>query len=183
VQHCGVQPRDTDMPPPDPGGFAEFYQANFNRIATQIYAYLGDHEEAQDLTQEAFYRALDRWKVVRQYHDPGAWVRRVAWNLATSRLRRVKVALRYLARQREEVAEAPTPDRVALVQALATLPVRHRRAIVLHYLAHLSTAEIAAHEDVAEGTVRSWLTRGRAQLAAYFQEPKGVELSVQAVNG
>jgi RNA polymerase sigma-70 factor (ECF subfamily) len=170
------------MPHPDPGGFTEFYQVNFHRIATQLYAYLGDHAEAQDLTQEAFCRLLDRWESVRDYHDPVAWVRKVAWNLATSRLRRVKVAMRYLARQREEHTEGPSPDRVALFQALATLPGTHRRAIVLHYLAHLSTAQIAAQEGVAEGTVRSWLTRGRSQLNAYFHEPRGVELSVQAVS-
>jgi RNA polymerase sigma-70 factor, ECF subfamily len=180
MQHYGGPPRATDMPHPDPGGFTEFYQVNFHRIATQLYAYLGDHSEAQDLTQEAFCRLLDRWSAIRHYNDPVAWVRKVAWNLATSRLRRVKVALRYLSRQREEHAEGPTPDRVALFQALATLPIAQRRAVVLYYLGHLSTSEIAAQEGVAEGTVRSQLTRARSQLVAYFHEPKGVELDVQA---
>jgi RNA polymerase sigma-70 factor (ECF subfamily) len=38
--------------------------------------------------------------------------------------------------------------------------------VVLHYLADLSIAEIADREGVAEGTVKSWLHRGRAALAA-----------------
>jgi RNA polymerase sigma-70 factor (ECF subfamily) len=52
------------------------------------------------------------------------------------------------------------------VAALATLPAGQRRALVLHHLGGLGVAEIAQQEGVAEGTVRSWLTRGRARLAA-----------------
>ncbi len=162
------------MPGADPGGFAEFYSSHFPRIATQIYAYLGDHAESQDLTQEAFVRAFDRWAAVSRYEDPAAWVRRVAWNLATSRLRRVKVALGYLARQREEHVPEPSEDRVALIQALATLPDRQRQAVVLHHLGQIPTAEIAGQLGVAEGTVRSWLSRGRSRLAAHFEERQGV---------
>ncbi len=154
-----------------PEDFAEFYRSQFSRLAVQLYAYLGDHAEAQDLTQEAFCRALSRWERLRGYDDPVAWVRRVAWNLATSRLRRVQVALRHLARQRPEVVPGPEPDRVALLAALATLSPALRRTVVLHHLCHLTTADIAAQDGVAESTVRSRLTRGRAALAAYFTEP------------
>jgi RNA polymerase sigma-70 factor (ECF subfamily) len=152
--------------------FASLYRGHFDRVAVQLYAFLGDHAEAQDLTQEAFCRALEQWKKISTYDDPSAWVRRVAWNLATSRLRRAQVAVRHLAGQREEHAPEPSPDRVALVRALATLPRLHRRAVVLYHLGNLSVAEIAAQEGVAEGTVRSWLTRARTALAAYFTETK-----------
>ncbi|WP_117209775.1 sigma-70 family RNA polymerase sigma factor [Allorhizocola rhizosphaerae] len=155
---------------PDTAEFAEFYTANFHRIAAQLYAYLGDHAEAQDLTQEAFCRALDRWGKVSAYEDAHAWVRKVAWNLATSRLRHLRVAARHLAQQRPEHIEGPGPDRVALSRALATLPPNHRLAVVLHHLGHLSVNEIAEQQGVAEGTVRSWLSRGRSQLAEYFME-------------
>lgn len=150
--------------------FAEFYHANYRPLARQLYAYLGDHAEAQDLVQEAFCRAFDRWARISEYHDPVAWVRKVAWNLATSRLRRIGVARRHMLSHREEHAPGPGPDRVALVGALARLPERHRVAVVSHYIGQLSTAEIAAQEGVAEGTVRSWLSRGRAELAQYFDE-------------
>ncbi|SCE87657.1 RNA polymerase sigma factor [Micromonospora mirobrigensis] len=153
-----------------PVDFTDFYQAHFHRLAVQLYAYLGDHAEAQDLTQEAFCRLLERWDQVGGYDDPVAWVRRVAWNLATSRLRRVRTAVRHLARQREEHTPGPGPDRVALTRALATLPANQRRALVLHHLGQLSTREIAEQAGVAEGTVRSWLSRGRTALAAYFTE-------------
>jgi RNA polymerase sigma-70 factor (ECF subfamily) len=156
------------VPPPE--DFTGFYAAHFHRIAVQLYAYLGDHAEAQDLTQEAFCRTLERWERISGYADPSAWVRRVAWNLATSRLRRMRTAVRHLARQREEHVPGPGPDRVALTRALATLPDQQRRAIVLHHLAHLSVAEIAEQVGAAEGTVRSWLSRGRASLASHLSE-------------
>ena len=150
--------------------FTDFYQAHFHRIATQLYAYLGDHAEAQDVTQEAFCRLLERWDRISTYDDPSAWVRRVAWNLATSRLRRLRTAVRHLAGQREEHMPGPEPDRVALIHALATLPATQRKAIVLHHLAHLTVAEIAEQVGAAEGTVRSWLSRGRTALARHFTE-------------
>jgi RNA polymerase sigma-70 factor (ECF subfamily) len=159
-----------DPPGAPPDDFADFYRGQFSRLAVQLYAYVGDRAEAQDLTQEAFCRALQRWDVVRDYDDPAGWVRRVAWNLATSRLRRVQVAVRHLAGQRVEVVPGPEPDRVALVAALATLSPVLRRTVVLYHLCHLDTSEIAAQDEVAEATVRARLTRGRAALAAYFTE-------------
>ncbi len=166
----------------DTDEFAEFYSANFHQIAGQLSAYLGDHAEAQDLTQEAFCRALDRWESIRGYGDPAGWVRRVAWNLATSRLRHVQVANRHLRRERLEHVEGPGPERVALTQALASLPANHRLAVVLHHLGHLSTSEIAQQQGVAEGTVRSWLSRGRSQLAEYFVEKEVPGLQAAASN-
>jgi RNA polymerase sigma-70 factor, ECF subfamily len=65
-------------------GFDELYAGHFTSVATQLYAYFGDREEARDVTQEAFCRALARWRDVSTYDDPVAWVRRVAWNLASS---------------------------------------------------------------------------------------------------
>jgi RNA polymerase sigma-70 factor (ECF subfamily) len=42
--------------------------------------------------------------------------------------------------------------------------------VVLHYLADLPVAEIARQEGVSEGTVKSWLHRGRTALAAHLTE-------------
>jgi RNA polymerase sigma-70 factor (sigma-E family) len=151
----------------DPPSFDEVYAAHYTDLAIQLYAYFGDRQEAQDVAQEAFCRALTRWKSISGYDDPVAWIRRVAWNLAVSRWRRARTALNFLNRQRpaEPQADGPGPERVALLAALGTLPSVHRRALVMHYLADMPVAEIAARERVAEGTVRSWLSRGRAALA------------------
>ncbi|MFG1748481.1 SigE family RNA polymerase sigma factor [Micromonospora chalcea] len=147
--------------------FDDFYAASYADLTVQVYAYFGDLHEAQDVVQEAFCRALARWRQVSGYDDPAAWVRRVAWNLATSRWRRLRVMRAFHRRQRgEPVVAGPEPDHVALVEALASLPAAQRRAMVLRYLADLPVAEIADREWVPEGTVRSWLHRGRATLAA-----------------
>lgn len=161
----------TDRPAPDVPRFEELYAAHFGELAVQLFAYFGDRQEAQDVVQEAFCRALARWPVIARYDDPVAWVRRVAWNLATSRWRRVRTARRVLRQQRVVHVDGPDPDRVALVAALGTLPPTQRRAIVLHYLADLPIDEIAEREHAAIGTVKSWLHRGRAALAAQLGQP------------
>jgi RNA polymerase sigma-70 factor (ECF subfamily) len=86
-----------------------FYAANFVPLTTQLYAYFGDRPEAEDVVQEAFCRALARWRQISVYEDPAAWVRRVAWNLATCQLRRSVVASAFRRRQRPEYY-TPGPD-------------------------------------------------------------------------
>ena len=157
-------------PPAGVNGFDEFYAACFRPLTVQLFAYTGDMAAAQDVVQEAFCRALSRWKRVADLDDPAGWVRRVAWNLATSRWRRARTALAFARRHREEHAAAPSPDRVALARALSTLPEQQRRAVILHYLADLPIGEIARQEGVAEGTVKSWLHRGRTALAAQLTD-------------
>ena len=48
--------------------------------------------EAEEVTQEAFFRAYRDWETVGLMEHPGAWVRRVALNLAIGRWRRVQAA-------------------------------------------------------------------------------------------
>lgn len=162
-----------DSAEPSMAEFDDFYHAHFTSLTAQLSAYTGDLDQAQDLVQEAFCRAYRRWRQLTGYDDPVAWVRKVAWNLATSRWRRLRRAQTYLRRQRVEHVAGPSPDRVALVAALGKLPPHHRRAVVLYYLADLTVAEIADQEGAAEGTVKSWLHRGRAALAALLTDTAG----------
>jgi RNA polymerase sigma-70 factor (ECF subfamily) len=148
--------------------FAGLYATGYPRLAAQLYAYLGDAAEAEDVAQEAYLRAWRSWASISTYDDPVGWVRRVAWNLATSRLRRLTTVARFVARQPPPASAALAalgPDRVALVAALRSLPERQRHAIVLHYLADLPVAQVATEMMVARGTVLSWLHRGRSRLA------------------
>jgi RNA polymerase sigma-70 factor, ECF subfamily len=145
--------------------FEDFYGAYFNTLVVQLTPHVGDMTDAQDVVQEAFCRAWSRWDKVAGYDDPAAWVRRVAWNLANSRWRRLKVRLRFVNSQRLETARGPDPDRVAVERALAELPPKQRRAVVLHYMAGLTINEIAVECGVPESTVKSWLHRGRTRLS------------------
>ena len=150
--------------------FDGFYAAHFQSLTIQLYAYTGDLPAAQDVVQEALCRALARWSRLSAMDDPLGWVRRVAWNLATSQWRRARTAALFLRKHRIEDVPAPGPDRVALAGALATLPDQHRRVLVLHYLADQSVRDIAEQIGVPEGTVKAWLHRGRAALAARLTE-------------
>jgi RNA polymerase sigma-70 factor (ECF subfamily) len=135
-----------------------------------LYAYTADVQLAQDCVQEAFTRAWPRWQRLAQYDNPAAWIRRVAMNVASNRWQRMRAARVHSRYRQEAVVEGPGPERVALARALATLPERHRRVLVLFHVADLSISDIAAQENVAEGTVKSWLHRGRAALAAQLSD-------------
>jgi RNA polymerase sigma-70 factor (ECF subfamily) len=73
-------------------------------------------------------------------------------------------------------APEPSVDNVALVAALRQIPEAQRRAIVLHHLAGLSVAEVAHEVGAPEGTVKAWLSRGRAALAALLADDHRPEL-------
>jgi RNA polymerase sigma-70 factor (ECF subfamily) len=64
------------------------------------------------------------------------------------------------------IAPEPDVEALELARALDTLPPPQRTAIVLHDAGDLSVADVARELDVPEGTVRSWLSRGRKALAA-----------------
>ncbi|GIJ49179.1 RNA polymerase sigma24 factor [Virgisporangium aliadipatigenens] len=150
--------------------FDDCYAVHFRPIAGQLAVYLGSVEDAQEVAQEAFTRAWVRWGRISRYEDPAAWVRRVAWNLATGRLRRMRIAWRHRNTERVETVAGPGPDAVALRDALARLPDNQRRAVVLHYLAGLPVAEIADLCRAREGAVRTWLYRARLTLARHLND-------------
>jgi RNA polymerase sigma-70 factor, ECF subfamily len=154
----------------DQSDFAEFYAATFGPLTVQLQAFTGDPNEAQDLVQEAFCRAYARWERLAAYDDPAGWVRRVAWNMAVSRWRRLKRLMHFRHDLATAPVSAPNGIRVDLVRALGALSARHRQAVVLHYFGGLSISEIAAQVDVAEGTVKSWLHRAKAALATQLAD-------------
>jgi RNA polymerase sigma-70 factor (ECF subfamily) len=148
--------------------FEGFYAENFRVLTTQLYAYCGNLTDAQDVVQEACLRALARWPQLSEYDDPVGWVRRVAWNLATSQWRKARRVSAWSPADGQAgvgVGE-PTPDRVDLVAALAKLPAPQRKAVVMHYLGDLSVSEIAELSQVPAGTVKSWMARARSALSA-----------------
>lgn len=156
--------------------FDLLYQSRYPDVVATVHALVGELGEAQELAQEAFCRAWQRWPRLVAYDDPAAWVRRVAVNLAMSRWRRLAVAAKHLRRERPATVPPLDPDHVALVAALRTLPADQRRAVVLHHLVDLPLAEVAHELGVPVGTVKSWLHRGRAALAAQLAETEQPEI-------
>jgi RNA polymerase sigma-70 factor (ECF subfamily) len=147
--------------------FDEFYLGSRVQLLRQLAAMTGEPEMAQDVLQEAYARAWQRWSRVSGMDDPRAWVRTVAWRLAISQFRRRRVAERFLSGLRRTPAEGPGLEHaIDLEQALLRLNPEFRRALVLHDLCGFTVDQIATECGVASGTVKSRLSRGRAAVAA-----------------
>jgi RNA polymerase sigma-70 factor (ECF subfamily) len=155
--------------------FDEFYAESVNRLVGQLYGMTGDLAEAQDVVQDAFVRAWDRRSQLSAAENPEAWVRTVAWRIAVSRWRRVRLAARVHRQHAPENVPAPDETTVALVDALRQLPEAQRRAIVLHHLADLTVEQVAAETGVPTGTVKARLARGRAALAVLLSDTATAE--------
>ncbi len=154
--------------------FDEFYLGCRDRLVLQIAALTGDPTEALDHVQEAFVRAWTRWDRVSGLDDPEGWVRRVAYNHAVSGWRRIRRTL--LRGQPDPSVPYFDSEQLDLFAALAQLSSREREAIVLHHLVGDSVDEIAARLGVPGGTVKSWLSRGRAKLARLLRTEVADEL-------
>jgi len=151
----------------DDGYVREVYEASYRRLVAQAYAVAADRVEAEDAVQEAFARAVAAGDRFRRLDNPEAWLRTVALNVLRRRWRRASM-FRALSPRLATAADVPgiSEDHVAVVEALRTLPFQQRETLALFYLGDLSVQEIAATLGVADGTVKSRLTRGRAALAA-----------------
>ena len=148
--------------------FDGFYHAHYGNTVAMVYGFTGELAEAQDIAQEAFCRAWQRWGYVAGYDNPAAWVRRVATNLAHSRWKRARRAAAGLLRMRHRPLDAQPvdPEHIAVVAALRKLPLPQQKALVLHHIVDLPIEEVAEHLDAPVGTVKSWLHRGRGALAS-----------------
>jgi RNA polymerase sigma-70 factor (ECF subfamily) len=158
----------------DVRAFDDFYSSNVRRLTSQMYAMTGSLPEAEDLVQEAFARAWQNWEKVSGYADPVAWVRSVACRIRVSIWR--KAVNRITAHRRHGVPDtipAVSPDYVAIVAALRRIPYEQRRAIVLHHLVGLSVEETARETEVAPGTVKARLSRGRQSMALHLSDIAG----------
>lgn len=148
--------------------FDEVYQATYRSVLRTVVLLTPSVEDAHDVVQEAFARALERWTSVRELDKPHECVRRVAVNAALGAGRREtsrRGVLRRLAARRPADVEATGGDRVDVVRALQQLTPRQRQAVVLHHLLDLDVASIAAETGTPVGTVKTDLFRGRAALA------------------
>jgi RNA polymerase sigma-70 factor (ECF subfamily) len=118
--------------------FERFYLGSRRRLVGLLYTVTGDLHEAEDIIQEAFARAAADWSRISGYDVPEAWVRRVAFNLAANRRRRlVRHTAALLRLGRPADVEPRGVEDLALVDALRTLPVRQRQAVVMHHVAGL----------------------------------------------
>jgi RNA polymerase sigma-70 factor (ECF subfamily) len=153
--------------------FDAFYRGTSQRLTRYAYGLTGDPGEAQDLAQEAYARAWQRWRRLRAYDDAEAWLRLVVNRLALDRWRRLRVRRAAAAATAPTRAvEPPAEETVLLVAAMRELPFDQRQVLLLHHLMDRSLAEIAEETGTNVNTVKSRLLRGRAALAEALSDLK-----------
>jgi RNA polymerase sigma-70 factor (ECF subfamily) len=156
--------------------FDGFYRDTSRRLLRYAYGLTGDASEAQDLVQEAYARAWQRWRRLSGYDDPEAWLRLVVNRLSADRWRRLGIRrARAAAEPPPRPVAPPSEDVVLLVRAMRDLPDHLRRALALHYLLDRSIAEISVETGASQNTVKSWLLRGRTALASALAVDEKVE--------
>jgi len=145
---------------------------------------VGDHDEAEDVVQEAFVRAYERLGDFDPTYRFYSWIYRIARNRCLNVLRRRRVwglvtlsdPERAPALPAAEQSDRPAQDRElarALVDCRGTLPADQREVFDLRHADGLSYREIAAAVGAPEGTVMSRLARAREKMRACL-ESKGV---------
>ena len=139
------------------------------RLARRLALVVGDHDEAEDLAQDACLRAI-RHKAGFEGDELWPWLQVIGVRLALNELRRRRRALATALR----AAPPPlAPSDFELWDALRRLPRNHRAALVLHVLDGVGYAEIGVALHVPEGTVASWVSRAKARLRAELgEEPR-----------
>ncbi|HEX7133790.1 MAG TPA: sigma-70 family RNA polymerase sigma factor [Iamia sp.] len=157
-------------------GFEAFFRDEYPRLVALLVAVTGSRPVAEELAQEALLRAHVRWDRIVRYDRPGAWVRRVALNLASHHRRRRRSeqsAVDRLGRQRPaepySYGDSAGDDFWALVRRL---PPRQAAAVALHHLEDRPVVEVAAILGCAEGTAKAHLHKGRAALARLLDLPE-----------
>jgi len=153
------------------GSFEDFYEHEYRAVVGLAYVLSGAAGAAEDIAQEAFIAAHRSWDRISRYDQPGAWVRRVASNIAASTVRRRFAEARALARlgrHATQIDQLPEPAE-EFWRAVRALPKRQAQAVALHYLEDLPLAEVARILECAEGTVKAHLYKARAKLATTLE--------------
>ena len=161
----------------------ELFEIFYRRTYAVVYAILRHRESAEDITQDAFIKAFQNMKQLREKEKFGPWLAAIATNLARNYLKREKrlyftdnpVELpagsteSALLNTEEQVIREAEIARVR--EALRTLPPEQYQVVIMQYYYDLKLAEIARLLNISPGTVKSRLFRARARLSRVL-EPK-----------
>ena len=159
----------------------DLVKTHSRRVYAICYRFTGTDSEAQDLTQEVFLRLFKTLRLFRAGEGSFAvWLARMTRNLLIDHYRRTKAnRVTDSIEDQLPMLEARTAGQGGradgllagreaselLQAALQKLSPELREAVILRDLEELDYKEIAAVLNVPEGTVKSRLNRGRAELA------------------
>ena len=159
----------------DRDAFEVLYQRYLDRIYSYAFYQLGDHHDAEDVTERVFLAALAALPDFRE--GPGtfrAWLFRIAHNTIANSLR---ARARHRTIPLPDGFERPAPetdpaalvaaaeDRRRVLRAVSSLPEDRRQVILLRFVDGLSTPEIAEVLDRSAGAVRVLQHRALRDLA------------------
>lgn len=169
----------------DPAEFETFMRSYQNMVFTTAFRLTANHAEAQDISQEVFLKAYERYESLRGNPTVGGWLKTVATNLALNHLSRYRKRWSFFSdlgradnegdeRDFESTVAAPeTPEfsasaqrdtRELLEEALAKLPHDQRAAIVLFHFEEMPYQDIAKKLKVSLAKVKTDILRGREAL-------------------
>jgi RNA polymerase sigma-70 factor (ECF subfamily) len=145
----------------DSDAFETAVGPHYANLVRRLVLVLGDERDAEDVAQEAYLKAFRSWERF-DGSDVRAWLYTIALRLAFNQLRGRRRWLAAIGRLEAKAWSDPSdPD---LWAALTTLDARTRSALLLNLVDGYTQAEIARMLGVPEGTVASWISRGRAAL-------------------
>ncbi len=164
----------------DEAAFEGLFLRHYAQVYRVLYHLVGSREEAEDLTQETFLALYYQPPATEMGASLVAWLCRVALNRGYNALRGQRRAQQRVARLAEPPAQidpqdelARTEDRALVRMAIAKLPERQSRLLLLRY-AGLSYAEIAGALELAPASVGTLLARAeRAFEVAYTRLEPG----------
>ncbi|HCO03203.1 MAG TPA: SigE family RNA polymerase sigma factor [Actinobacteria bacterium] len=140
--------------------FAELYEAEWATVYRAAFVLCRDRGLAEDAAQEAFARALARWRRLRGESWAAAWITTTALNAARRSLRR-RTDAPVVA---PDAGDPGMEESMDLWRGIGKLPRRQQEAVVLHYVADLTVGDTAAAMGCEEGTVKAHLFRAREAL-------------------
>lgn len=173
----------------DETGWEDLVRAHTRRVYSVCYRFTGRDSEAQDLTQEVFLRVFRTLKTFRAGEGSFVvWLTRLTRNLLIDHYRRSRLERatdsieEQLPMLEEKTGMASRADGMlagreageVLQAALHKLSPELRETVILRDLEELEYREIAQVLNVPEGTVKSRLNRGRAELARALRKQRVV---------
>jgi RNA polymerase sigma-70 factor, ECF subfamily len=159
-----------------------FVSDNLRRIFLLIYRIVGNVADAQDLTQEAFIKALQRHEQLKDSEKAAHWLSRIASNTAIDFLRRngkvnfceIDTLIEPLSEPSEspEQAVLRSEHRAYLEQGLTVLTERERTALLLRDVEGLAADEVAEQMNCSKATVRSHIANARIKFKRYIERSR-----------
>jgi RNA polymerase sigma factor (sigma-70 family) len=146
----------------------ELYREHVGEVYRYTYAVLGNHADAEDVTQTTFVNALRALERGETPEDPSRWLTVIAHNLVRQRWRQA-AARPTLVELETDVADAEEDENAfeleELVRALQRIPETQREAIVMRELEGRSYREIATVMGLSTAALETLLFRARRSLA------------------